>query len=104
MEYISNTVPIPSDKPELVVVTALAGEMLGMKMIYLEAGSGAAKSVALRIISELRKNTQIPIIVGGGIRNSEDVSKIFSSGADLVVIGSAVEEYPDIISELCTAR
>jgi putative glycerol-1-phosphate prenyltransferase len=104
VEYISNTLPIPADKPEIVVATALAGEMLGMKMIYLEAGSGAAKSVALQIISDVRKNTQIPILVGGGIRNGQDAAKIFSSGADLIVIGSAVEENPDIIAELCSAR
>jgi putative glycerol-1-phosphate prenyltransferase len=104
VEYISNTVPIPSDKPEIVVATALAGEMLGMKMIYLEAGSGAAKSVALKIIAEVKKNTNIPILVGGGIHTREDVSKIFGSGADLVVIGSAVEENPDVVVELCSAR
>jgi phosphoglycerol geranylgeranyltransferase len=104
VEYISNTVPIPANKPEIVVATALAGEMLGMKLIYLEAGSGAAKSVALGIISEVRKNIGIPILVGGGIRNVDDVSKIFASGADLVVISSVVEENPDIIAELCQAR
>ena len=104
VEYISNTVPIPADKPEIVVATALAGEMLGMKMIYLEAGSGAAKSVALGIIAEVRKNIQIPILVGGGIRTSEDISKIFAAGADIVVVGSAVEENPEAIFQLCQAR
>jgi phosphoglycerol geranylgeranyltransferase len=104
VEYMSNTVPIPANKPEIVVATALAGEMLGMKMIYLEAGSGAAKSVALGIIREVKKNTNIPVLVGGGIRNARDVSKIFIAGADLVVIGSAVEESPDIILEICKAR
>lgn len=104
VEYISNTLPIPADKPEIVVATALAGEMLGMKLIYLEAGSGAAKSVALQIISDVRKNTNLPIIVGGGIRTKEDANKIFDSGADIIVIGSAVEHNPDIISELCSSR
>jgi len=103
VEYISNTSPIPADKPEIVVATALAGEMLGMKMVYLEAGSGAAKSVALGIISEVRKNIDIPILVGGGIRSGEDVARIFAAGADLVVIGSAIEEDPGIIRDLCNA-
>jgi len=75
-----------------------------MKMVYLEAGSGAAKSVALGIISEVKRNIEIPILVGGGIRSGEDVSRIFAAGADLVVVGSAVEENPHIIAELCSAR
>ncbi len=104
VEYISNTLPIPADKPEIVVATALAGEMLGMKLIYLEAGSGAAKSVALKIIEDVRKNTALPILVGGGIRTALDAEKIFASGADLIVIGSAVEENPDIIADLCSSR
>ncbi|MCB8994457.1 MAG: geranylgeranylglyceryl/heptaprenylglyceryl phosphate synthase [Bacteroidales bacterium] len=104
VEYMSNTIPIPADKPEIVVATALAGEMLGMKLIYLEAGSGAAKSVSLKIISEVKANTGIPILVGGGIRSREDAVMIFSHGADLIVVGSAVEENPDIIQEICDAR
>lgn len=104
VEYMSNTVPIPADKTEIVTATALAGEMLGMKLIYLEAGSGAAKSVALGLIREVRKLSSLPLIVGGGIRNAKDASKIFNAGADMVVVGSAVEEDPLIIEDLCSSR
>ncbi len=104
VEYISNTLPIPADKPDLVVATAVAGEMLGMKLAYLEAGSGAAKSVSLGIIREVKKNISLPLLVGGGIRNGEEAASIFSAGADVIVVGSAVEEDPEIIRELCNAR
>ena len=104
VEYMSNTNPIPADKPELVVATALAGEMLGMRVIYLEAGSGASKSVALGIISEVKKNTNIPLIVGGGIRTAEDARKIFSAGADVIVVGSAVEDNYEVIAEIASSR
>ncbi len=70
VEYISQTEAIPADKPDIVVATALAGEMLGFNMIYLEAGSGASAPVPQRIIREVRKNVLIPIAVGGGIKNS----------------------------------
>jgi phosphoglycerol geranylgeranyltransferase len=104
VEYISNTLPIPADKPEIVVATAMAGEMLGMRLAYLEAGSGAAKSVSLGIISEVRKNISLPLLVGGGIRNGDEASSIFSAGADLIVVGSAIEQDPGIIPDLCRAR
>lgn len=68
VEYISQTDAIPADKPEIVVATAMAGEMLGLSMIYLEAGSGAQKHIPLEIISTVRRNISIPLAVGGGIR------------------------------------
>ena len=82
VEYISQTDAIPSDKPEIAVATAMAGEMLGLGMIYLEAGSGAAKPVPVNIVKAVRENVSIPIAVGGGIRNKEDIEEIFNAGAD----------------------
>ena len=75
-EYISNTTPIPSHKPEIAVATAIAGELLGMKMIYLEAGSGAEQSVNYTTIKEVKRNIDIPLIVGGGIRNEKNLKQV----------------------------
>ena len=104
VEYMSNTIPIPYNKPEIVVATAVAGEMLGLKLIYLEAGSGASNSVGLHIISEVKKNISLPLMVGGGIRTVEEARQIYKAGADLIVIGSAIEENPESITDLCGAR
>ena len=85
VEYISQTEAIPSDKPEIAVATALAGEMLGFKLIYLEAGSGANNPVPLDFIRAVRENISIPLAVGGGIENRNEVELIFRAGADLVI-------------------
>lgn len=92
VEYMSNTKPIPASKTDLVVATAVAGEMLGHKLIYLEAGSGADNPLRPALISEVKKNINIPLIVGGGIRKKEDVVNMYKAGADIVVVGNAVEE------------
>ena len=92
VEYISNTKPIPQDKPDIAVATALAGQMLGMKMIYLEAGSGASKPVSEKMIQSVSKHLKIPVIVGGGIRTKKQIQKAFKAGADIVVVGTAFEE------------
>jgi putative glycerol-1-phosphate prenyltransferase len=104
VEYMSNTAPIPYNKPEIAVATALAGEMLGLKMIYLEAGSGAAQAVGLDIIRNVRASITIPLIVGGGIKTAAEMKAIYTAGANLIVIGTAVEENPEIIDELAAAR
>jgi len=92
VEYISNTKPIPADKIDLVVATAMAGEMLGHKIIYLEAGSGALEPVNTSMIREVKKSIGIPLIVGGGIHTAEQVRQIYDAGADIIVVGSVVEE------------
>ncbi len=104
VEYMSNTSPIPADKPEIAVATSIAGEMLGLKLCYLEAGSGAMQSVGLDLITEVRKNISSPIIVGGGIKTSVQADKIYHAGADIIVAGNAIEEKPDLIVSLAAAR
>jgi phosphoglycerol geranylgeranyltransferase len=104
VEYISQTEAIPCDKPEIVVATALAGEMLGMKMIYLEAGSGASSAVPVSVIKQVRENVSIPLAVGGGIRSEDEVEEIFRAGADLVILGNGCEEKPGLLKGACTVR
>ena len=77
VEYISQTEAIPSDKPDIAVATALAGEMLGLRMIYLEAGSGATNPVPVNIVKAVRENVSIPVAVGGGIKNKKEVKGNF---------------------------
>lgn len=103
VQYISQTFPIPASKNGIAVSTALAAEMLGMKTIYLEAGSGAASHVPLKMIEDVKKNTGIPLIVGGGIRDAATVKQICDAGADLIVIGTAFEKQPELIAEISAA-
>lgn len=102
VQYISNTMPIPSDKTEIAVATALASEQLGHKMVYLEGGSGALNHVPAEMIRSVRKMINIPLIVGGGLKCADDIREVFDAGADIVVVGSAIERNPEIIRILCT--
>jgi phosphoglycerol geranylgeranyltransferase len=104
VEYISQTEAIPSDKTDIAVATAIAGEMLGLKMIYLEAGSGATTPVPLNIVSTVRENISIPLAVGGGIKNKEQVEEIFKAGADLIILGNGCEKNPELLVEACRVR
>ena len=104
VEYISQTEAIPCDKPEIVMATALAGEMLGMKMIYLEAGSGAPSPVPVSVIRSVRDNITIPVAVGGGIRTEDEVEEIFCAGADMIILGNGCEEKPGLLREACKIR
>jgi len=91
VEYITNTKPIPRRKTGLALATALAGQMLGHKLIYLEAGSGALESVPLSMIQKIHKHLNIPLIVGGGVKNRQQILEIWNAGADIVVVGTAFE-------------
>ena len=90
-QYISNTIPVPANKPSIAALTAKAGEMIGMKMIYLDAGSGAKNSVSKEMIGKVRAITDLPLMVGGGIRSAEAIQEKLDAGANLVVIGTAIE-------------
>lgn len=103
VQYMSNTYPIPANKDDIAVCTAVAGEMLGMKLIYLEAGSGARNPVSGSMIEAVSGAVSIPLIVGGGIRTPERVAANLRAGADIVVVGNAVEQQPGLIPELAAA-
>jgi len=104
VEYISQTEAIPSDKTEIVLATAIAGEMLGLRMIYLEAGSGARNPVPVEIIKSVRKEITVPLAVGGGITTSAEVKNIYSAGADLIILGNGCEKDPGLLAEACRLR
>jgi putative glycerol-1-phosphate prenyltransferase len=100
--YISNTAPLPNDKPEIAVATAVAGEMLGLKLMYLDAGSGAQIPVSEAIIQAVKKHTDTPLIVGGGINSLQKASKALAAGADIIVVGNAIEENPNFLFEVAS--
>jgi len=100
VQYISNSNPIPSDKPEIASCTALAGEYLGMKCIFMDAGSGAVNPISGQFVSEVKKNITVPLIVGGGIRTPEHAKEIVIAGADAIVIGNAAEKNPHLIRDI----
>ncbi|MBN1131624.1 MAG: geranylgeranylglyceryl/heptaprenylglyceryl phosphate synthase [Bacteroidales bacterium] len=104
VEYMSHTRPIPAEKTDIAISTAIAGEMLGLKVIYLEAGSGAAKPVNEEMIRAIRKNISLPLIVGGGIRTKEEAGKIFRAGADMIVVGTAIEQNPELLRDFVSLR
>jgi phosphoglycerol geranylgeranyltransferase len=92
---VSKTTALDRNNLDLALATAQAGEMLGSKLIYLEAGSGARLTVPVKMIELIAQNIEIPLIVGGGIVSLRDIQKAYDAGADLVVIGTAFENNPD---------
>jgi putative glycerol-1-phosphate prenyltransferase len=104
VEYISNTRPIPSEKTDIVVATALAGEQLGLKLIYLEAGSGANDKVREETVRQVKENISIPLLVGGGIRTPADIRVLYRAGANGVVVGTAVEQDPHLLPALAGVK
>lgn len=100
--YMSNTFPIPSDKEDIASCTAMAGEMLGLKLIYLDAGSGAENCVTEKMISKVKASIDIPLIVGGGINSSDKALRACKAGADIIVVGNALEKDKNLLQEIAT--
>lgn len=103
VSYVSQTFPIPHDKPGIAAATAMAGELLGLRTIYMDTGSGAGRCVAPAMVAAVREQVQLPIIVGGGIRTVEQARALCAAGADVLVVGTAFEEDPEAIFTLCEA-
>lgn len=103
VSYISNTQPIPADKEDVAVCTAIAGEMLGMKAIYMDAGSGARTPVSEGMIASVSGAVDIPLIVGGGIRTPELARRNVQAGADVIVVGNAFEDDPSLVISIAKA-
>ena len=101
--YMSNTTPIPSDKNNIAICTAMAGEMLGLQSIYMDAGSGAKKPISAEMLAEVKANIKSPLFVGGGIRTVEQAIITCKAGADVVVVGNAIEKDPSLIAKLANA-
>ncbi|HOP05859.1 MAG TPA: geranylgeranylglyceryl/heptaprenylglyceryl phosphate synthase [candidate division Zixibacteria bacterium] len=94
VQYISGTLPIPRSKPDIACAHALAAQYLGMKLVYLEAGSGAKESVPLEMVRQVSRFIEIPTIVGGGLRTAEDCARTIEAGASFVVVGTGIEQDP----------
>jgi putative glycerol-1-phosphate prenyltransferase len=103
VSYISNAAPVPADKNEIAMCTAMAGEMLGMKVIYMDAGSGAKRPISESMIEKVAQTIEIPLIVGGGITDPEKAYRNCKAGADVLVIGNAIEKDPSLIKEMSAA-
>lgn len=97
--YMSNSFPIPNDKKDIAACTAMAGEMLGLKLIYMDAGSGAEMSIPVEMVSFVKKSIEVPLIIGGGIRSPETLYDILQAGADVAVVGNRFEQHPELIGE-----
>ena len=100
VEYMTNTIPIPHNKPEIASATAIAGEMLGLKCIYMESGSGAEHEVSIDMIKQVADNIQIPLIIGGGIKTKQQIESAWNAGATMVVVGTVIEENPNWLTGL----
>lgn len=103
VSYISNAAPIPADKNEIAMCTAMAGEMLGMKLIYMDAGSGAKRAITESMIQKVASCIEVPLIIGGGIIEPEKAYLNCKAGADVIVVGNAIEKDTSLIKEMAAA-
>lgn len=103
VSYMSNTFPIPADKDSIAVCTAMAGELLGLKLLYMDAGSGAQNPISTTMIEAVSMATDIPLIIGGGIRTAEQARANVRAGADVIVVGNALEQQPQLMMAIAKA-
>ena len=103
VEYMSNTRPIPYDKNDIAVATAVAGELVGNKLIYLDAGSGAKQAISEQMIKKVKENINIPLIIGGGIKTALQAENACKAGADIIVIGNILEKNNELIQDISEA-
>ncbi|MGH1336800.1 MAG: geranylgeranylglyceryl/heptaprenylglyceryl phosphate synthase [Aureispira sp.] len=103
VSYMSNTFPIPADKDSIAVCTAMAGEMLGLKLLYMDAGSGAQRPISTTMIEAVSLATDIPLIIGGGIKTAEQARANVQAGADVIVVGNALEQQPQLMTAIAKA-
>lgn len=103
VSYISNATPLPSDKNEIAMCTAMAGEMLGMKLIYMDSGSGAKRAITESMIEKVSESISVPLIIGGGITDPEKAYLNCKAGADVIVVGNAIEKDESLINEIASA-
>ncbi|MEP6615248.1 MAG: geranylgeranylglyceryl/heptaprenylglyceryl phosphate synthase [Ginsengibacter sp.] len=103
VSYISNATPLPADKNEIAMCTAMAGEMLGMKLIYMDSGSGAKRPVSESMIMQVAQQITVPLIIGGGITEPEKAYMNCKAGADVIVVGNAIEKNEQLINEMAAA-
>ena len=103
VSYMSNTIPIPANKSTVAACTAMAGEMLGLRLIFLDGGSGAKNPISKEMIKSVRESVNVPLIIGGGISSGEKAIENCKAGADIIVVGNAIEKDGNLIKEIATA-
>lgn len=101
--YMSGSMPIPDSKPDIAVATAIAGEMLGLRLIYIDGGSGAQRPINSEMIAQVKTNIKIPLIVGGGINSAKKAADAFEAGADMIVVGNGFENKSSLLMEIVDA-
>jgi putative glycerol-1-phosphate prenyltransferase len=103
VSYMSHSAPIPANKPDVALCTAWAGELQGKHLIYMDAGSGAQYPISAEMIHKVSSNIDIPLVIGGGIRTAEKVYENCKAGAQVIVVGNAIEKDPSLIREMSMA-
>lgn len=103
VSYMSNTFPIPADKDSIAVCTAMAGELLGLQLLYMDAGSGARHPISTNMIAAVSAATDVPLIIGGGIRTAQQAHANVQAGADVIVVGNALEQQPELMTAIAKA-